>query len=371
MKIQDFLTEQWMNEHERQAKINLTDTSAAPLSVDDLEAFEPGFLKGLTLDYGWITGDPGLRQEILSLYVDQREETLTMTNGALQANELVMNILLKPGDHVVTLIPGYQQFSEYPRWLGCDVTEVPFDESNGWSVDFDALEAEFARGTRLLVFASPSNPTGTWLDREQTRQLADLAARYNVWVLCDEVYRSYEQDELSISDIYKKGVATGSLSKQFGLAGVRLGWVKGCPELIEEVNVFRDYTLICAGPLSEKAALTALRHKNEILRRTHQIIDRNKADLTVWLKSSSNFSCQLPAKGTVSFLKIPEGLSSREFALDLLDETGIFFVPGWCFDKDGYVRLSLGRKFDDLPGVLKTLEDWTEQYLDRKNVAIS
>lgn len=370
MNIKDFLTEQWMNDYERQARFNMTDTSALPMGMEELLAFEPDLFNGLVLDYGWITGDPALRREILSLYEDQREETLTMTNGTLQANELVMNILLKAGDHVVTITPGYQQFSDYPRWLGCTVSELPLIE-DGWTLDWMALEEEFQKGTRLMVFASPNNPTGTWLNREEVLRLRDLVRKYDVWILCDEVYRQYDADECAMSDVYEKGVSTASLSKLFGLAGVRLGWVKACPELIAQINVFRDYTLICAGPLSEKAAWAGLHHRQEILERSKKKIAENKKILAKWLEKSPWFSCQLPRKGTVSFLKLPEGLSSREFAKGLLEETGIFFVPGWCFGMDQYVRLSLGRNFEDLEGVLDRIDVWTAKKMQEKKEKLS
>lgn len=363
MLIKDFLTEQWMNEYERKALHNLTDTSAMPHRLDELLAFEPEVLDDLVLDYGWITGDPALRREILSLYTDQREETLTMTNGALQANELVMNILLKPGDRVVCLRPGYQQFSDYPRWLGCTVSELPFREDD-WSIDFDLLEDEFRKGVRLMIFASPSNPTGTWLSFEEQKKLVSLARAYDVWILCDEVYRQYDPDEHAISDLYEKGVSTASLSKLFGLAGLRLGWIKAAPELIEQINTFRDYTLISAGPLSEKAAWAALRHRDEILSASKAKIAKNRKVLEKWLSDSPYFACVLPQKGTVSFMKIPAVISSESFARELLEETGIFFVPGSCFGMDQYVRLSLGREYDNLEEILHTLDAWTAKKLD-------
>lgn len=363
MHIKDFLTEQWMNDYERKAVVNLTDTSSVSLSVNDLLAFEPSFLDGLMLDYGWITGDPVLRREILSLYADKREETLTMTGGALQGNQMVMDLLLEYGDHVITITPGYQQFSDYPRAKGCSVSEVPLEESD-WSLDLEKIKAAIRPETKLVIFANPSNPTGTWLDPDCMEKLVQICKAHDIWLLCDEVYRSYEDDEISVADQYDKGIASASLSKPFGLAGLRLGWLKGNPEIIHRVNVLRDYTIISGGPLGEGAAAVALKHRHEILERTKEVVDSNCAIIQAWLEKSECFHCVLPKKGTVSFMQIPECLSSKQFCEDLLEETGIFFVPGACFDKEGYVRLGLGKKHEDLRGALERLETYTRRYLE-------
>lgn len=365
MEIKDFLTEKWMNIYERQARVNLTDTSCDSLSTKDLLALDPELFEDVTLDYGWIEGDPALRKEILSLYSDQNPSSLTTTHGALQANEMVMCMLLKPGDHVLTFRPGYQQFSDFPRWLSARVTEFDLDETD-WSLDLDAFIEQIRPDTKLVVFANPSNPTGTTLTEEQLKKLALACEKQGTWILVDEVYRNPADPEASISDLYERGIATGSLSKQFGLAGLRLGWIKGAPQLIEAVNTFRDYTIISGGVLSEKMAALALQHKDEILARHLETIENNKQILQAWLDQSPYFSCVLPAKGTVAFLKLPEGVASEEFCTKLLADTGIFFVPGSCFEKEGYVRLGLGKSHEDLPRALKELDAWTEQYLAGK-----
>ena len=369
MKLKDFLTEKWMNNYEREARYNLTDTSCDALSMNDLLACQPDALADLPLDYGWITGDPALRQEILSLYSSQDEDTLTTTCGALQGNEMVMAMLLGDQDHVITFTPGYQQFADFPRWLGCDVSEIELCEED-WSLDLETLKAALKSNTGLIVFANPSNPTGTWLNKEQLNTLAAIAREHTkttgqpLWILCDEVYRDpMDENQPAISDVYEYGVSTGSFSKLLGLAGLRLGWIKGNADLIDKINTFRDYTIISAGPLSERLGAIALQNKEQILDHTHKTVADNLEVLRKWLKQTPYFSCVLPDHGTVAFLKIPEGISSERFAKDLLEQTGIFFVPGSCFHKEGYVRLGLGKTHEDLAVVLEKLDAWTQNWL--------
>lgn len=362
MKIETFLTEKWMNDYERQALYNLTDTSSDSLSVEDLLAFDPDCLKNLSLDYGWIQGDPRLRAQILKLYANQDDDTLAVCCGALQANEMVMAMLLKPGDEVVTFSPGYQQYSSFPAWLGCSVREIALNEKD-WQIDFEALEEALGPQTRLLVFASPSNPTGTHLTQKDMERIAALCRQHGVWILCDEVYRNPLDGTPSLCDLYEKGIVSGSLSKLYGLAGLRVGWIKGPAEVIEAIQTFRDYTIISAGPLSERLAAVALEHQEEILKASYAVIEKNRRCIEDWLSTTPRFSCVFFDQAPVAFLKLPEGTDSETFARALLEQTGIFLVPGSCFFMEGYARLGLGKTHDDLKGVLKKLDDFAAGWL--------
>ena len=362
MEIKDFKSEKWMTDYEREAIYNLTDTSMDSWTFEDLIALDPNALQNLPLDYGWITGDPQLRKEILSLYQNQEEDTLTLCCGASHGNELVMSVLLKPNDHVISFVPGYQQFWEFPKWLQATSTEVPL-KPDDWAIDFETFEQAIRPETKLVLLANPHNPTGTWLDQGDLEKLIAICQEKDIWILCDEVYRDPLGKDSSLSDLYEKGISTGSLSKQYGLAGLRTGWIKGPTSLIKNINVFRDYAMISTGPLTERLATLALRHRDVLSQRSQSVMAHNKAIVDKWLKKSPYFSCIIPTRGPVGLLKLPQGISSTQFALDLLKETGIFFVPGSCFGLDGYVRLAFGKSHLNLDQTLEALDVFMEKYL--------
>lgn len=364
MQIKDFQSEKWMTDYERKAIYNLTDTSTDSWTFEELFALDPTALQNLDLDYGWITGDPALRKEILSLYQNQQEETLTLCCGASQGNELVMSLLLNPNDHVIAFSPGYQQFWDFPKWLQATSTLVPLNKDD-WSIDFDAFQQAIRPETKLLLLANPHNPTGTWLDQGTLEKLIAICREKGIWILCDEVYRDPEGVDPSLSDLYEKGVSTGSLSKQYGLAGLRTGWIKGPTSLIQDINTFRDYAMISTGPLTERLGAIALRHRKTLSKRSQEIMVQNKEIVAQWLEKNPYFSCAIPTRGPVGLLKLPEGLSSKQFALDLLEETGIFFVPGSCFGLDGYVRLAFGKSHANLSDVLKRLNAFMDTYIQK------
>ena len=364
MKIARFLTEEWMNDYEQQAKYNLTDTSCESLTMQDLLQFDPKALENITLDYGWITGLPELRKEVLSLYQNQDDNTLAFTHGGLQANELAMNLVLNPKDHIITIHPGYQQFRDYPRFLGCEASEVSLDPTD-WSLPLDQVEKAIQSNTKMIIFANPSNPTGTWLDQSQLEQLIALCQAKNIWILVDEVYRNplCMEQEVAISDLYDKGISTSSLSKVYGAAGLRFGWIKANPQLIARVHSMRDHMLISTGPLVERMALVVLKNRKEIIERVQEVVQDNKQTITEWLKQTPYYKLVMPQKGTVSFLQLPGGVDSTRFAIDLLNETGIFFVPGSTFEMEGYVRLGLAKKHQNLKETLTLLDGFTKKWM--------
>lgn len=359
----DFEAEQWMTEYEQKAVHNLTDSSISALTFDELASLEPALLQGLRLDYGEITGDHRLKREILSFYRDRDEETLTLTNGCLQANKDAMEVLLSPGDHVIVFTPGYQQYREVPLQLGCQVSELPLVQDQ-WTYPLELLEQTLQPNTKLIVLNSPGNPTGCRLSQKQMQRLADLAETHDFWILCDEVYMLPDAEHPSFADFSDRVVVTGSLSKTLGLSGLRLGWIKARKEIIHATNVGRDYSFISTGPLRDVLALTALLHKEELLQRSGKIVEGNKKTYQAWLKNQSLFECTIPAAGTVAFLKLPGLTDSRSFAAALLEQTGIFLLPGACFGYEEYFRIGFGQKHDHLEEVLRKLEQFAADWMN-------
>ena len=340
MKLPKFEVEQWMTELENEAVCNLTDTCIPPLTVSELLAMdESGDFQNVRLDYGCITGDPRVKDEILKLYESGDHENITTSQGCLQGNEMVMETLLETGDHVITFRPGYQAFSDYPKALGCTVTGLPLDEENSWQPSVKDLEEAMRQKTKLIILNDPNNPTGIRFNDAFISRMIELANEQNVWILSDEVYR--DPSCPSISDLYEKGISTGSLSKMYSLAGLRFGWIKGPKDLIRKINERRDYSIISTGPLTDTLALIALKHREELLERAHSVIQANRTVIQKWLKEEPLCNVVLPEFCTVSFLKYEGDIPSKTLALDLLKQDGVFFVPGDCFFHASYLRLSL------------------------------
>lgn len=361
MRLPDFKVEQWMNDYENDAIYNLTDTCVKALTLQELLDLEDFDFNELTLDYGQITGDVELKKEILSLYERGTIDNITTAQGCLQANELVMNTLLEKGDEVICVVPGYQQFVDIPKSIGCKVNLIELDERD-WQVGVEKFKRMLNASTKMIILNNPSNPTGTEYSKDFMNLLIEACKSYGTYILCDEVYRGLNQ-EVSISDIYENGISTSSLSKVFSLAGLRLGWIKANEYVIHQINVRRDYSMISTGPLVDKLGRIALKHKDELVLRAKSIISSNKNIVREWLKENPRFDCVLPNGGTVCFLKYYFDLKSETFAKLLLAEKGVFFVPGSCFDKEYYFRLGLAQDSKLFKSGLDELSNFVDEHL--------
>ena len=279
MRLPDFKVEQWMNDYENDAIYNMTDTCVKALTLQELLDCEDFDFNELTLDYGQITGDVELKKEILSLYASGTIDNITTAQGCLQANELVMNTLLEKGDEVIAIVPGYQQFVDIPKSIGCKVRLIELDEYD-WQGDVKKFRKMLNASTKMIILNNPSNPTGTEYSYEFLNELIEVCKPYDTYILCDEVYRGLNQ-EVSISDIYENGISTSSLSKVFSLAGLRFGWIKANEYVIHQINIRRDYSMISTGPLVDKLGWIALKYKDEFILRAKNIIS-TKSHLIKW-----------------------------------------------------------------------------------------
>ena len=342
------------------AVFNLTDTCIPAVTVKELLAMDAaGDFQNVRLDYGAITGDPKVKEEILKLYTHGDPDSITTSQGCLQGNEMVMETLLEPGDHVITFRPGYQAFSDYPRALGCTVTELPLYEEDRWQPSVSDLEEAMTQNTKLIILNDPNNPTGIRFNDVFINRMIELAEEQGTWILSDEVYRDPACS--SVSDLYEKGISTGSLSKMYSLAGLRFGWIKGPHDLIQKINERRDYSIISTGPLADTLAHIALTHKDELLARARTVIQANREIIQEWLNTEPSCSVVLPEFCTVSFLKYEGGIPSKQLALDLLKKHGVFFVPGACFFHENHLRLSLTADPEVMRQGLRLLSSYLHQ----------
>jgi aspartate/methionine/tyrosine aminotransferase len=349
MKIKPFGVEIWMNQYETQCAYNLAETCVESLTVAqllDLAGKRGAILDELLplkLTYGAIEGTERLRGNIASLYAKQKPENVTITHGAIGANALVYATLVEPGDRVISVLPTYQQHYSIPESLGADVQIHKLRAENAFLPDLDEIARLITPNTKLIAITNPNNPTGSVMDRAMMQRVADMAARVGAYVLCDEVYRGVDQvsDALTISmaDLYERGISTGSMSKAFSLAGLRLGWIAGPKDLIHAVSIHRDYNTISVGMLDDHFASIALEHRDAILKRNRAIVRENLAILDRWVAEEPAISYVKPKGGTVALLKYDFDMPSRDFCIRLLEAEGVMFTPGSALDMEGYVRI--------------------------------
>lgn len=365
MKIRDFGVEIWMNLYETKCEWNLAETCVESLTVAQLLKLSGKSnivleeLLPMKLTYGAIMGSEKLRTLVAAQYEKQTLGNVVITHGAIGANVLVHETLVEPGDRVISVLPTYQQHYSIPESYGADVQILHLREENNFLPDLEELKRLVTPATKLIVLNNPNNPTGALMDKDLLEKIVAIARSCDAWILCDEVYRGTDQAgdgiTASIADLYEKGISTGSMSKAYSLAGLRLGWIVGPESLLEGVSIHRDYNTISVGMLDDYFAALALENREAILKRSRDITRENLAILADWVAHEPRISWVKPQSGTTAFLKLMFDMPSREFCIQLLEETGVMLTPGSAMDMEGYVRIGYANNADVLQQGLKRL----------------
>ncbi|KAK0748309.1 pyridoxal phosphate-dependent transferase [Apiosordaria backusii] len=406
VRVQPFEVEQWMNRLENTpGALNIAETCAASVSIDDLvqlctDKDLPGPLStSKKLTYGAITGSQTLRQRVASLLdrglstseVESTSSSATplpadnilITQGAIAANFLLFYTLVGPGDHVICVYPTYQQLYYVPESFGAEVSLWKLKKENGYVPDVKELEGLVKDNTKVIVLNNPNNPMGSTTPKSVLQDIIAFARQRDIIVFADEVYNplyhSLPSDQPAPPSIltlgYKKTVATGSMSKAFSLAGIRVGWVASRDEsIIEAVASARDYTTISVSQLDDQVASYAL--SEPVLR---PLLERNLNLARINLEILSKFveeyesvcSWAKPTAGTTALIQFSKGgkpVDDPSFVLDVLEKTKVLFMPASpCFglgkDFKGFVRIGYVSETEVLEEGLKALGRYVEENL--------
>ena len=370
MHIEPFVMERWQSTYEHQVELNLSDSGVHPLTVQEL--LEPGESESLLdqrLIYTQSNGTPELRDRIANLYRDADRENIEVTNGGAEANYVTACTLVRPGDEVVLQMPNYMQLWGVFRALGAKVRTwelTPDLENDTWHWDLDRLEQLVNADTRLIAICNPNNPTGSVLHSEALDRIAGIARQHDAWTMVDEIYQGAELDGTSTPSMWgrhDKVVVTNSLSKAYGLPGLRLGWILGPEDFVEECWGRHDYTTIGPGALSDHLAELALEpvRRQRILDRTRDILTGNLAIAMDWVNGQQQLRTITPRAGAFLMLKYEHGINSLELAERLRVEQSMLLVPGDHFEMDGWIRVGFGDDVDTLRAGLDRLSHVLQQ----------
>ncbi|RTL79132.1 MAG: aminotransferase [Hyphomicrobiales bacterium] len=371
MHIEEFGVEQWMYAYENMCDLNLAETCVESLTVGELLRLagrEGSLLRELLpmkLTYGDIDGTERLRANVASLYENQRPTNVLITHGAISANALLYETLIEPGDHMISVFPTYQQHYSIPASYGAKVEILQLREENAFLPDLGELERMVTPATRVIAINNPNNPTGSLMEPAFLAEIARIARSCGAYVLSDEVYRGTDQHgsgfTTSIADLYEKGVSTGSMSKTWSLAGLRVGWIVAPTETIRRVQIHRDYNTISVGMLNDLLASIALESRDAILKRNHAILRANLSTLDSWISDEPRLSYVKPKSGTTAWVRIDVGMTSRDFCVALIERTGVMFTPGSALQCEGYVRIGYANNPDVLKAGLARVSGFLRQ----------
>jgi aspartate/methionine/tyrosine aminotransferase len=347
---------------ENGVEINLTESGVHPCTIEEiLPPDEAQALLRLPLGYGWTDGRPDLRAAIADWYPGASPANVLVTNGSSEATMITLMALLNPGDKVLFAVPNFMQVDGLGRALGMDVQKLPLMAAQGWQVDEDALKSAVADGVKLIAVTNPGNPTGAVLSRRSREALLSAAQEAGAWLLVDEIYRGGEIDgeetETFYGD-YARVVITSSLSKSFACPGLRLGWIVGPEEVVEEAAKRQDYTTIGSGILSQilGAAVMESQNRERILARGRALLRENADIVERWVNKQNRWSWQRPAAGGMAFLHYDFDMPSDMLSNEFREEQSVFVVAGSWFGIENHIRIGIGVKTEHLVEGLARLD---------------
>jgi aspartate aminotransferase len=280
-----------------------------------------------------------------------------VTNGGKQAVEETFATLLDPGDELILPTPYWTTYPEVVRLAGGVVVEVATDASSGFKVTVDQLEAARTPRTKVLLFVSPSNPTGAVYSPDEVEAIGRWALAHGVWVVTDEIYEHLVYGDAVFSsmptlvpELADTCVIVNGVAKTYAMTGWRVGWMIGPADVIKAAGNLQSHATSNVCNVAQRAALTAVSGSLDAVAEMRTIYDRRRHTIVSMLNEIPGVDCVMPEGAFYAFPSF-EGVLGRsiggrtaattlELAEIVLDEAKVAFVPGEAFGAPGYVRFS-------------------------------
>jgi len=366
-QFEPFAIERMMGKWENVVDVNLSESGVHPMTLAELLAMNGSgveVLADVEINYPQANGLPELRRTIAALYDGATADNVLVTVGAAEANYLAIHTLLDPGDEAVIMRPNYMQVWGVAKNHGVRVRDFNLLEDQDWAPDLAQLEANVSDATKLIAVCNPNNPTGRIMRETEMDAVVAAADRAGAWLLCDEVYAGAERETdtqtPSFHGRYDKVIALGSMSKAYGLPGLRIGWAVGPAATLDAMWARHDYTTISTTMLSNTLAAIALSPtvRPQILARTRKYIRDGYPVLEDWVRAHGNTFTLYPSQAAaIAFVRYNLEVNSTELVNRMMKEKSLLMVPGDHFGLDRHLRISFGLPQDYLRDGLERAHD--------------
>lgn len=315
-----------------------------------------------------------LREEIALYMKNQFNVAYNPTNeiivtiGASSAIDIAMRTILDPGDEVIVVEPCFVSYIPMVELAGGVAVQVQADKENDFKIQPDQIEAVITEKTKAIMLCSPSNPTGTMLNKAELEGIANLAKKYDLLIVADEIYAelSYDEDYTSMAAIEgmrERTILVSGFSKSFAMTGWRIGYVCSPAEISTGMLKVHQYGLMCASTMSQYAALEALRNGRPDIEEMVKSY-RRRRNYIVQSFNEIGLECHIPGGAFYAFPSIQStGLTSQEFAEQLLKKEGVAVVPGDVFGEsgEGHIRCSYASSIEQLQEAVKRIKRFIDQ----------
>ncbi len=371
MTFRVFELERWQSDYEHAVDFNMADSSVRGVRLGDLllPAERERFFE-LEVTYPMVNGTELLRDRIAALYTGATRDNILVTVGGAEANQIACQTLLSPGDRAAVMEPGYRQVWGLAQMQGAEVHGFRLDPDGGWRPDLAQLETLGRDGLKLISVVNPNNPTGSVLRPAEIDAIVRIAERTGAWILADEVYRGGERftdvETPSIFGRYDRVVAVNSLSKAYGLSGLRLGWLVAPKDLIGPLWRRHEYATIAAAMPSMFLAELALdpEIRARLIARQRGLSREGWKTIEPWLAANRGLVSVGASEATsMAFVRYALPYSSVEVADRIRREVSILVAPGEFLGCDHHLRIThglgerVGPALEKIAGVIRGMAD--------------
>ena len=369
--LPSFKLEDYLSTREFNAKYMFCASDVESRSIKSLLSLESHaeekFLE-TNLSYTTPEGDEELRDLIAKRYKNLAKENILCFAGAEEGIYTTMRVLLEKNDHAICLTPCYQSSKTLPETF-CSISEWPLEKeekNSSWKLNLNSLRKLIKKNTKMIVVNFPNNPTGFIPDEKTFLELIQIAREHDLYLFSDEVYRGLELNEKNrlpyAESLYKKALSLDVMTKSYGLAGLRIGWI-ACQDkkILQKLGAYKHYLSICnAGP-SEFLAKLALRHEEKIWLENRLLLKKNFEELKNYFLSKPDlFKWYEPQGGCISYPQYRGKENISEIADRLFKECGLTILPCSVFsEENNHFRVSFGRK--NMPEALKVFKKFFER----------
>lgn len=352
---------EWARTHMGRVRYDLAKSNIKGLTPTEL---------GLTLETVALSspnedGVVELRDLIAKRYGVPRTGVL-VTSGATMAIFLACASLVNEGDQVLLESPNYEPLYRALQERGAEIKMLERRFERGWQIELEELQRRASRSTRAIVLTNTHNPTGVATSPEKLMTIGQIAREYGATVIVSEVYldNAFAPGQKPAATLGPNLISIGSLSKVYGLGGLRIGWMVGPETVIRKARLVLDYIECDLPTPSESIALLALRKAPELMLRCQQIAMRNFKILEEWIQKRGDLQWVAPAGGTVCMVKLPPNVDAQTLSTLLREKFSTLVVPGDFFYVRGFIRLSCGMDEEILRQGLKNVGKAIDQLKD-------
>jgi aspartate/methionine/tyrosine aminotransferase len=332
-------------------RFDLATSAVMPCPVDELPFEKSDIEINARGAYGY---EPLIREIASKFNADPR--CVVHANGTSMANHLAMATILEREDEVLIEKPAYEPLVSLAHYLGANVKRFERREEGNFGIDVSELERLVSSRTRLIVITNLHNPTSTLTPTETLRDIGEIAKDVGARVLVDEVYLEalFDRDHPSAFHLGSRFIVTGSLTKAYGLGGLRCGWVLAEPPLAEQIWRLKDLFGVIPPRAVERLSVIALKHLDSIAGRARRALEVNRPILHRFLDSRQELRCARPQFGTVVSPRLLRG-DVDQLAKLLFEKYDTAFVPGRFFEMPDHFRLGIGCESEVLAEGLRRL----------------